>query len=140
FVVGMHVGRVPLHAPDQRTKRQPFADTARRVSDVPATNLLEHAGAHNTCPCPVVETVTEIRAGPKTALTGCAASAVTEHVGVPPVQAPCQLTKCVVRVARADSVTCAPWSHCVVQVEVQSRPGWSLSTVPAPSIATAIGN
>ena len=68
-VFGEHVSLVPVQEPLQRTNFQPFAGAARNVNAVPAENRFEQAGEHLTAPFPVIETVTGIVAGPKTAVT-----------------------------------------------------------------------
>ena len=94
---------------------------------------------HVIVPFPVFPSATGTRTGPNVADTATGAPSVTEHVSLP-VQAPVQPTKRLPAAGSAVSAALEPWSHSVVHETVQSTPGTSLVTVPAPASATLSAN
>ena len=131
MAAGVQVRRGPLHPPLQPPNFQPFAATAFSRNAFPAANVLLHAGEHVTFPSPIEDTWRGMRSGPKRAVTASDWATVTRQVPRP-VQAPFHCTNRSVPDGSASSGTIAPGSHCVEHAAVQSRPGISLETLPAP--------
>ena len=137
----VHVGTVPLQAPDQPPNVEPSAGVAVRVISVPCRNCAWQfapqsmpSGTPTTVPLPVPLLLTLSGSGSsaKCATTDRAPSIENVQLPMFPVHAPLQPVKVDPGAATARIVTAAPFAKLASQIKPHAMPARLLVSVPLP--------